>query len=108
MASRWKTKILFYGSANYTQTAFNEKLQLETLTSCKAKEAYEYFSNLIDDSIYCTHPESEELITIYNDRYDRKIKTLDKNKENNKIFPSNIETLKVSMFHYWIKVTKFI
>jgi len=62
----------FLGSANYTQTAFNEGRQMEVLTECSNEEALDYFNGLIGDSIYCTHPESENIIQIYNERYYRR------------------------------------
>jgi len=58
----------FIGSANYTQTAFNTK-QREIIDNCNAQDAREYFNNLISDTIYCTHPDSENFVQIYNDRY---------------------------------------
>jgi hypothetical protein len=65
----------FLGSANYTQTAFNEKIQKETLSECNNTEALSYFESMDSDSIYCNHPDSENLIQIFNDRaYQRKPK----------------------------------
>ena len=61
----------FLGSANYTQTAFNDARQMEVLTECSNEESLDYFNGLISDSIYCTNPESENIIQIYNDRYYR-------------------------------------
>lgn len=62
----------FLGSANYTQTAFNTRKQKEALTNCSNESALDYFNELISDSIYCTHPDSENLLQIYNDRYYRR------------------------------------
>ncbi len=62
----------FLGSANYTQTAFNERIQKEALTQCDPEQAIAYYNQLIDNSIYCTHPDSENTIQIYNDRYIRR------------------------------------
>jgi len=61
-------RISFLGSPNYTQKAFNEKRQKEALTQCNIAKALEYYNGLVDDSIYCTHPDTENLIQIYNDR----------------------------------------
>jgi hypothetical protein len=66
-------KISFIGSANYTQTAFNERRQKEALTQCNNHDALTYFDSMIDDSIYCNHPDSENLIQIYNDRAFRRM-----------------------------------
>lgn len=62
----------FLGSANYTQTAFNERKQKEALTQCNPGLAITYYNQLIDNSIYCTHPDSENTIQIYNYRYNRR------------------------------------
>ncbi len=62
----------FLGSANYTQTAFNSRRQLEALTNCSNDSAIDYYNGLIDDSIYCTHPDSENILQIYNDNYNRR------------------------------------
>lgn len=62
----------FLGSANYTQTAFNTARQGEAFTECQVYEALDYYNGLIGDTIYCTHPDSENLIKIYNDRFYRR------------------------------------
>jgi hypothetical protein len=62
----------FLGSANYTQTAFNERKQKEALANCNPVLGLEYFNQLIDNSIYCTHPDSEDTIQIYNDKFIRR------------------------------------
>ncbi|MCK9282138.1 MAG: NgoFVII family restriction endonuclease [Melioribacteraceae bacterium] len=67
----------FLGSANYTQTAFNERRQKEILTECNHVDALAYYESMVGDSIYCEHPDSENLIQIFNDRvYRRKPKEL--------------------------------
>jgi len=58
----------YIGSANYTQTAFKYN-QREIMDVCDASDAKEYFDNLLADSIYCTHLDSENFIQIYNDKY---------------------------------------
>ncbi len=62
----------FLGSANYTQTAFNGTSQLEVLTECSNEDAIDYFNRLIEGSIYCTNPDSENIIQVYNDRFYRR------------------------------------
>ncbi len=57
-----KPTISFLGSANYTQTAFLGTKQREVLTQCDEKNAIHYFDDLIDDSIYCTHPDAEDFL----------------------------------------------
>lgn len=72
----WKNESQIYksflGSANYTQTAFNSRRQLEALTLCSNDSAFEYYNDLISDSIYCTHPDSENILQIYNDNHYRR------------------------------------
>jgi hypothetical protein len=62
----------FLGSANYTQLAFNERRQNEAVSTCVPTEALEYFNAQIDNSILCTHPDSENIIQVYNERYIRR------------------------------------
>jgi len=70
-------RLSFLGSANYTQTAFNERRQKEALTECNNRDALAYFESMVGDSIYCEHPDSENLIQIFNDRvYRRRPKEL--------------------------------
>lgn len=68
-------RLCFTGSANYTQIAFGVSRQKEILTETPVDGAMDYFESLVGDSIYCTHPDSENLIQIYNERYYRKIPT---------------------------------
>lgn len=78
----------FLGSANYTQNAFGKK-QKEILDNCDPVKAKAYFDNLIDDSIYCTHSETEDFVKVYNDRYyvrRKKIKEILPDAENDEIF----------------------
>ena len=53
----------FMGSANYTQTAFSP-LRREIMTKCDPIEANDYFNIIESDSIYCTHAEIEDYITL--------------------------------------------
>lgn len=62
----------FIGSANYTQTAFNERKQNEAVILCDPEEALEYFNAQIENSIICTHPDSENIIQVYNERFFRR------------------------------------
>lgn len=65
-------RLSFLGSANYTQTAFNERRQKEILTECNNRDALAYYESMVSDSIYCEHPDSENLIQIFNDRVYRR------------------------------------
>jgi hypothetical protein len=62
----------FLGSANYTQLAFNERKQKEALSTCLPNEALEYYNAQIDNTIVCTHPDSETIIQVYNERFFRR------------------------------------
>lgn len=66
-------RLSFLGSANYTQTAFNERRQKEALTECNNRDALAYFESMVGDSIYCEHPDSENLIQIFNERAYRRM-----------------------------------
>lgn len=57
----------FAGSANYTQTAFLLNAQREVLCSCDPNQSADYFNTLLNETIFCDHPDSEQLITIYRD-----------------------------------------
>ena len=53
----------FTGSANYTQTAFSKR-QRESLVECDPNIAFNYFSQLDKDTIFCNHNEVEEYIKV--------------------------------------------
>ena len=53
----------FMGSANYTQAAFSP-LRREIMTECDPLEANDYFNEIEPDSIYCTHAEIEDYVTL--------------------------------------------
>lgn len=57
----------FAGSANYTQTAFFNS-QRELMVQCPPEECFRYFESLYDDTLYCTHIDAENIVTIYNDQ----------------------------------------
>lgn len=54
----------FTGSANYTQTAF-ENSQREIIVASSAKEGKEYFDKLLPDTLDCRDSEAEDKINIY-------------------------------------------
>jgi len=58
----------YLGSANYTQNAFGSN-QREAMTGCPPEQALDYYRSLLPQTIICTHPDAENLIQIYNDRY---------------------------------------
>lgn len=57
----------FIGSANYTQNAFSRR-QREILEESFDSSILDYYSLLENESIFCNHNDTENLITIYNDR----------------------------------------
>lgn len=57
----------FAGSVNYSQQAFVSKHQGEVATECNPIQAYEYYQSLVDDSIFCTHQDAEDVISSYSD-----------------------------------------
>ncbi|MFC1490410.1 restriction endonuclease PLD domain-containing protein [Candidatus Latescibacterota bacterium] len=58
----------FIGSTNYTQMAFGSK-QREVIDECDPNQALDYYKSLNYDTIFCTHPEAENYIHIYKDKY---------------------------------------
>lgn len=54
----------FTGSANFTQSAFGDKRR-EYMVTCDALEAYQYYCNVENDTIFCNHAEVEEYIMLY-------------------------------------------
>lgn len=63
----------FVGSANYTQTAFSKK-QREVMTDSDPQKGFEYFQELIPQTIYCDNIEAENLVQIYNSRSYTRVK----------------------------------
>jgi hypothetical protein len=57
----------FTGSANYTQTALLLNSQRENMIECDPDESAVYFHSLSKETIFCSHPEAEQRITIYRD-----------------------------------------
>jgi hypothetical protein len=55
----------FTGSVNYSQQAFIGKHQGEVATECNPVQAYDYYQSLVDDSIFCTHQDAEEIIAVW-------------------------------------------
>lgn len=58
----------FTGSANYTQRAFS-RTQREAATISDPQEGLEYYRSLTPQTIYCNHPDAENLVQIFNDNY---------------------------------------
>jgi len=63
----------FIGSANYTQTAFGKK-QREVMTDSDPQKGFEYFQELIPQTIYCDNIEAENIVQIYNTRSYTRVK----------------------------------
>jgi phosphatidylserine/phosphatidylglycerophosphate/cardiolipin synthase-like enzyme len=56
----------FVGSANYTQTAFNNNR--EVMAECSPEECFAYFESLCGKTIYCNHIEADSIVKIYRDQ----------------------------------------
>lgn len=61
----------YIGSANYSQKAFSSR-QREIMDACNATAGYNYYNDLVGDTIYCTHQEAEDFVQVYNDMYQRR------------------------------------
>jgi hypothetical protein len=79
----------FAGSANYTQNAFRSK-QREAMASCDPNVAFNYFQQLLSDTIYCTHNDAENIIQLYKDNYARKKQQLVEQSEFEENAPAHI------------------
>ncbi|MBW1940807.1 MAG: NgoFVII family restriction endonuclease, partial [Deltaproteobacteria bacterium] len=79
----------FAGSANYTQNAFRSK-QREAMASCNANAAFDYFQQLIADTIYCTHNDAENFIQLFKDNYSKKKQQLFEQGEFEETTPAHI------------------
>lgn len=55
----------FTGSVNYSQQAFIGKHQGEVATECNPVQAYDYYQSLVEDSIFCTHQDAEDVVALY-------------------------------------------
>lgn len=54
----------FCGSANFVQSSFVGNLRRELMVQCDPVEASDYFSSVIDKTVYCNHAEIEEYIIL--------------------------------------------
>jgi hypothetical protein len=64
----WGTPVAaFVGRANYSQAAFQGGTR-EFMVEYDPQKCYDYYRNLVDQTIYCEHPEAEDDIVIYDDR----------------------------------------
>ena len=57
----------FTGSVNYSQQAFISQHQGEVATECNPTQAYDYYQSLVEDSVFCTHQDAEDIIALYSD-----------------------------------------
>ena len=58
----------FIGSANYSQKAFYHN-QREAMEECSPEYGIDYYQELNKDTIYCIHPDADNFVTIFNDKY---------------------------------------
>lgn len=88
----------FSGSANYSQQAFVGNSQREIATECDPLQAYKYYQSLIDDTLFCTHQDAEEVTALYSDH---RVVTSNQNtieEENGEYYPTlGLECVKVSL-----------
>lgn len=63
----------FVGSANYTQMAFGKK-QREAMTESDPQQGFDYFKELIPQTIYCNNIDAEGIVQIYNARSYARVK----------------------------------
>jgi viroplasmin and RNaseH domain-containing protein len=85
----------YIGSANYTQNAFHR--QREVMAEIKEQNVDKYIQMMIQDSVYCTNLEAEELVSVQNDaNYYRQHIHEDNKTENISPF-SPIKSVKVSL-----------
>lgn len=95
----------FTGSANYTQKAFG-RYQGEAMVLSDPEEGVSYFKSLISNTIYCVHPEAEDFVQIYNDKYFAR-KRRELAQQESREFPSStiselsgLEAVRVSLLDF--------
>ena len=95
----------FTGSANYTQKAFG-KYQGEAMAVSDPERGINYFRSLIPSTIYCVHPEAEDFVQIYNNKYFARKRREVAQQENQEmpaqIIPTlaGLETVRVSLLDF--------
>ncbi len=65
--------LCFTGSANYTQTAFSQN-QREAMTETDPGHGFAYYSHLIGQSIFCNNLDAENIVQIYNENAQSRIR----------------------------------
>lgn len=88
----------FVGSANYTQGAFKASQQ-EAMEESQPKACLDYFNSMAKNSIFCTHPETEDCVQIYNDNEYRRQKSRRRDDDTNrdKSGHAGLSSVKVSL-----------
>lgn len=88
----------FAGSANYSQSAFLKSVLREFIVQIDPNMGFEYFSQLIDDAIFCNHIETEDYITIVKDSFYEKLYYISKkDKEDINIIQDSIDFQKITI-----------
>lgn len=100
----------FVGSANYSQKAFHTN-QRETMGTCDPEDGYEYYQSLASDSIYCTHPDAEYFVQIFDDRYlaRRKreaLQDIDREEKDRLVGISGLDHVRVSFINKFGEVSQ--
>ena len=85
--------LCFVGSANYTQFAFMGR-QREAMTQSDPNLGLSYYQSKIQNSIYCTHIEANQLVVIYNDQQRTRVRvTLNNNDEQQAEHEGSVNTI---------------
>ena len=66
--------------------------QRESIARCDATEAFNYFQSLVPETIYCTHDDTENFISIYSDPKERHLDIANQNKTDASI-PNHLKGL---------------
>ena len=95
----------FAGSANYTQNAFCSK-QREAMAACDPHVAYEYYQHLLSDTIYCTHNDTEDIIQLYKENFNRKKKQITEQEDIENQNVQGLEHVKVTFINRFGKISE--
>ncbi|NLW30018.1 MAG: NgoFVII family restriction endonuclease [Fibrobacter sp.] len=79
----------FIGSANYTQTAFSNS-QRNCMAIADASLGLHYYESLVDETIYCTHNDAENLVTVYNDSKYKRLVVEKRIHEEHEVLPTDV------------------
>ena len=82
----------YTGSANYSQAGFSLGRR-EYMVPCNPNQAFQYYNNLVNDSMFCNHNDIEDYITLMASHH-----VLENEMENSSIiFDNNFEKVTLSL-----------